>query len=351
MRLPTSLLLFAVVMGCETSTRTNDTLADGAPSDAAAVLDAASEPPTADAPDDVPAAETTFDVAQADGHEDASSDGFAPDATDDVTTDVITVDRPADARPTCQRSGVWKPTSNRIEIRFFNYWSGVSGYLQERSLLTSTQVAALDGLCLIPTPIIRLYDGRTYRVVVTDEDGTEASYRASESNYLEGNEGLPTIDIDSLDPFLSTFSCLNSRTFGPPGTVDGGPPWALARTMGTDSGCLNGVTVPAGCGQAWVKVKVDAPLAYRIEMLQCTAPATLRLFTPDGTMELAASDSGSGSPCPYVEHAFAQTGTYLISLDRSAGNVCDAGFGPPSDAFVRVRPVITPPADGGISIF
>jgi hypothetical protein len=351
MRLSTSLLLFAVLVGCEPSTRTDDTPTDGAPTDAATALDAASEPPTPDAPDDVPAADTTSDVGQDDGHEDTSSDGFAPDTTDDMTTDVITIDRPADARPTCQRSAVWKPTSNRIEIRFFNYWNGVSGYLQERSLLTSTQVAALGGLCLIPTPTSRLADGRTYRIVVSDEDGTEASYRASEGNYLEGNEGLPTIDIDSLDPFLATFSCLNSRTFAPPGTVDGGPPWTLARTMGTDSGCLNGVSVPGGCGQAWVKLKVDAPLAYRIEMFQCTALATLRLFTPDGTMELAASDAGSGSPCPYVEHAFAQTGTYLISLDRSAGNVCDAGSGPPSDAFIRVRPVITPPADGGISIF
>jgi hypothetical protein len=257
-------------------------------------------------------------------------DGAAPEATTDVPGDP-NADQPA----TCA-AGVWKVTSTRIEIRSSQFFSGRSGYLQERSLLTGAQLAALDGLCVIPTPTLRVADAGNYRITVTDDDGTQTSYRATEGNFLEDNLGLPTIDIHALEPFLDTFSCLWSRKMLPP-SVDAGPPWTNAPTMSTDSGCLNGVYVFSGC-RAWLKLKVDTPLAHGIEQFECTARTTLKVFTPDGATELAASDPGSGSMCPYVDYALAQSDTYVMSVEFQVPTNCFPNSGVGGDALLRVRP-------------
>ena len=88
-------------------------------------------------------------------------------------------DAGSDAPSTCTRS-VWKTTSSRIDIRSFQLFKGSSGYLHDRSLLTEAQLAALDGLCLIPTPTNLVADSMTYRITITDNDGTQTSYRATE---------------------------------------------------------------------------------------------------------------------------------------------------------------------------
>jgi len=322
-------VLVALLVGCG-STPTGETNVEGgadATPDDPPVTDAASEALIDDAVND------TAPIA------DATTDHSAPDTIDAVSGDVGT-----DVPPTWVGGSLWKATSRAVEIRTFNYWTGVSGYLQEREQLTTTQLAALDGLCLIPTPTFRHFDTMTYRITITERDGTKASYRASSYNHLDGNEGLPTVDIHSLEPFLATFSCVSSGSPTlPPPKVDGGPPWTVAPVMGTDPGCINGVFVPSGCRQAWVKLKVDAPLSTRLEVFECRgalsmgALSTLRLFTPDGATELAASNPASSSVCPYVDYAFARADTYVISIDRTAGTACDAGTGPAGDLLLRIR--------------
>jgi len=301
-------------------------MTDDATSDAALDGDATEVTPD---PSDAPVEDDATDATH-----DATHDGVR-----DGTTDAISGYTPTDS-PICQGGVVWKPTSSRIEIRAFNFWSGVSGYLQDRQRLTAAQLAALDGLCIIPTPTNRLADGMTYRIIVSDDDGTQTSYRASQGNFLEGNEGLPTIDINTLDPFLATFKCLFSRAPSqPPPPVDGGPPWTRAPEMGTDSGCLNGVDVRQGCVPSWVKVKVDTPRQHRIDVFECTGSVpALKLFSPDGTTELAASNPAPSSLCPYIAYNFDPAGTYLMSIERPTGTACDAGFVGNPDLYLRFQP-------------
>jgi hypothetical protein len=311
------------------------------------------EPSTTGSPD--AAAETTTAPDTVTEPPDAANDAL-PEAGPsnppaDVTTEHSVLDVTRDVKPetagdgdppaSCVGSGVgsvWKPTSSAIEIRAFHLFKGQSGYLQQRTQLTAAQMTALDGLCLIPTPTTRLTDSMTYRIVVADQDGTQTSYRASAFNYLDGNVGLPTVDVHSLEPFLATFSCtFSGEPRFPPTGADAGS-WDWAATMGTDPGCINGVYARSHCTPNWVKLRVDAPLTASIEVFECSGPqGGLRLFTPDGATVLAASSPGDASPCPYVSHAFAQAGTYLLSIDGHAGD-CDAGLGLVGDVSLRVRP-------------
>ena len=116
--------------------------------------------------------------------------------------------------------------------------------------------------------------------------------------------------------------------------------WTRAPEMGTDSGCLNGVDVRLGRVPSWVKVKVDTPRAHRIDVFECTGSLqTLRLFTPDGTTELAASNPAPGSLCPYLAYTFDPAGTYLMSVERRSGIGCDGGgFGGGPDLYLRFQP-------------
>ena len=318
MRIPAGFLSIVLLVGCGSTLNTKTNVQGGADA-------------------------TTDDTPATDASNEALPDEAASDTTPDAPLDVPITDATTgvatDGPPTCAGGSVWKTTSRGVEIRTFQYWTGVSGYLQEREQLTTTQLAALDGLCLIPTPTFRHFDTMTYRITIIDRDGSKASYRASSYNHLDGNEGLPTVDIHSLEPFLATFSCISSgNPTLPPPKVDGGPPWTVAPVMGTDPGCLNGVFVHPGCRQAWVKLQVDVPSSARLEVFDCMgALSTLRLFTPDGATELAASNPASSSSCPYIDHAFERADTYVLSIDRTAGAACDAGTGPAGDLLLRIR--------------
>ena len=83
-----------------------------------------------------------------------------------------------DESSTQPRGGeVWRATSTKIDVSSFGFWEGSAGYSKLRADMTPDQLKALDGLYVIPTPQNGYTaDNTSYRVLVTDADGSVAEW-------------------------------------------------------------------------------------------------------------------------------------------------------------------------------
>ncbi|WP_394848842.1 hypothetical protein LZC95_15480 [Pendulispora brunnea] len=224
---------------------------------------------------------------------------------------------------------IWKATSERIEIRSFGFWQGSSGYDQTRAKLSPAQLTALEGLRVIPHPTGESVDATSYRVRVTDQDGSVVEYRAALDNKVDSDEGpgaLPAIDIETLAPFLNTFQCMSAtETRG-----DAVP------TIHDDSGCLHGIFVPDACKDITLKWQSASAGDHRLELARCFDTTRIRVLSEDGTIELGAGATAVAPTCASLDVHLQQPGTYRVVLEKRNGAGCNAGGGA-GDMMLRVR--------------
>jgi len=262
----------------------------------------------------------------------------------------------------------WSESSARVELRSFGYWNGSSRFDAEREQLTPAQLEALEGLREIPTPDgPRGSDYVSYRVEITDADGSIAHYRAAQDNITDGDEGdlsLQTLDVHTLQPFLGTFHCLSaSQTRGdlrgaPVSGANGDPPEGSANTepaaappplvpanwteapavSSAAAGCLHGVFMPPACHDVWLELEVEAPGKYQLSSDGCFESLELAVFSSDGRRQLAAA-SGRSEACPALEQSFTEAGSYPLRLRKTNGAGCSA-TGSAGDFFFRVAPEV-----------
>jgi hypothetical protein len=169
-------------------------------------------------------------------------------------------------------AAVWTDTSAAVDVTSFGYWEGSSHYQKARADLSAAQLEALKGLRTIPTPTLVVADAVSWKLSITDVDGGVRIYRAAEFDHLDSDEGsgsasLPTIGMDSLKPFLATFSCLRER----------GVDVAWPRTLSTDPGCHNLSVLPdcrgafkfvlAGPDEVWISGSAPVDIRARLSRL------------------------------------------------------------------------------------
>ena len=259
-------------------------------------------------------------------------DGSTPDSEESQpdylaqTIGPVTTD---DGEWTCEPGTVWKASSRRIELVSFGFWQGSTGYRVDRAALTPAQQRALSGLCERPTPTEPLVsDLVSYRIKVTDADGSTVEYRAVPDNALEGDETehtLRTIDYGSLVPFLNAFKCLTASQSRVTRTtkIDPARPWASAPTLPSDPSCLNGVFAPYNCGETWLKLTVPAAKRQTLTTERCVGTLQIKVFDATAENELAASAASTAPRCPRLSYAFA-AGTYYVQLRKTNGTQsCD----------------------------
>jgi hypothetical protein len=243
---------------------------------------------------------------------------------------------------------VWKPSSQRIELTSFGFWQGSSGYAKDRGQLTAEQLAALEKLETTAPPTMEVYDGQSYRVRVHDRDGTVAEYRAAMGNVRDSDEGhgageLETIDITTLEPFLSTFDCVAARAAEGTARETDAPldPRSVEPEktvlLPTDAGCINGVFLPSTCSDALFTFEVREAGTFDIVGGRCVETLSLRLYTGDRTTLLAESSPGTNERCFTLRHAF-DVGTYAFILSKTNAAGC-AAHGMAGDTSLRVQPV------------
>ena len=243
---------------------------------------------------------------------------------------------------------VWKPSSHRIELTSFGFWQGSSGYAKDRADLSPRQLATLEELRTTAPPTMEVHDGNSYRVRVFDEDGSVAEYRAAIDNVRDSDEGssaarLPTLDMDTLQPFLSTFACVTARsaegtTRKTDETLD--PRKAdleSAVKLPADPGCINGLFLPATCSDTLFTLDVREPETFEIVGGRCLERLNLRLYTDDGTSLLAQSSPGTNERCFTLQHTF-DVGTYVLVLSKTNARGCSAE-GAAGDTTLRLRRV------------
>lgn len=232
--------------------------------------------------------------------------------------------------------GAWRATSAKIEISSFGFWEGSSGYAKSRGEMTPEQLKALDGLKIIPTPQNgHTADNTSYRVLITDADGTVAEYRAAFGNYVDGDEGQGalqkrTLDFASLRPFLSTFDCKAAKDVhyelrhtsepGDPKTAN----LSRATKLPTDLGCQNAIYVPAGCSDSFLQLELAAGGTYELSDSYCFEQMSLRLYSIDGGTKLAESTPSAGKTCFTMRYAF-EPGTYLLHFIKTNVGGCEEG--------------------------
>ena len=253
-----------------------------------------------------------------------------------------------DAGPTVESKPVWRPTSTRIEVSSFGFWVGSTGYAKDRAALTAEQLAALEGLRTTTPPEQMGADFTSYEVRVTDQDGSVARYRAAEGNVRDSDESanatsMPTIDIETLRPFLATIKCLSAKAVEPiprttnipldPKTAD----MSKAVAVPADTACTNGVFVPYGCSDSLLTFDVDAPATYEIVSGRCLEQLSLRVYTSDRTALLAESTPGSAESCFTLRHTF-QPGSYVLVFSKTNVAGCSQN-GRAGDTSFRVRKV------------
>jgi len=265
-------------------------------------------------------------------------------------TDAGIVDARAEAGagPTVENKAVWRPTSTRIEVSSFGFWEGSTGYAKDRAELTPEQLAALERLRTMTPPEQMGADFTSYEVRVTDEDGSVARYRAAEGNVRDSDESvnaasLPTIDIETLRPFLDTIKCLRAKAVEPiprttttpldPKTAD----MSKAVAVPADTACTNGVFVPYGCSDSLLTFDVDAPATYEIVSGRCLEQLSLRVYTSDRTTLLAESTPGTAESCFTLRHTF-EPGSYVLVFSKTNAAGCNQN-GKAGDTSLRVRRV------------
>jgi hypothetical protein len=263
----------------------------------------------------------------------------------------------------------WSETSARVELSSFGYWEGSSRFDAEREQLTAEQLRALEGLREIPTPDGPLgADFVSYRVEISDADGSVAHYRAAEDNITDSDEGdlsLRTLDVDTLRPFLGTFHCLtasqtrdglgNAPLPGadvPTGGANTAPSveaaarpvpenWADAPDVSTAAqGCVHGIFMPYTCHDVWLELQVEAPGTYQLRSEGCFESLELAVFSSDGEQQLATA-SGNREACPALEQTFTEAGSYPLLLRKTNGAGCSE-MGTAGDFFFRIASEANP---------
>lgn len=263
----------------------------------------------------------------------------------DVLAAVADIDVDRDDNPgACTPGLVWTSTSRRIEVRSYSFWQGSSGYRVERTALTAAQRTALNALCVRPQPTGPVFaDISAFQIDVTDNNGSVKSYRSAIDDLLDGDENdhsIPTIEYDSLKPFLATFRCLHAtetratRPRAGETLEQAGPPWQFAPVLPSDPGCLNGMIGGTGCQESWVKVTISAKKRMNFFTEKCVGVTQIRLYDQSGTTQIAASTASSAPSCPSLSYSF-NPGTYLLNLRKTnAGGSCMA-VGTSKDYWLR----------------
>ncbi|AKV00058.1 hypothetical protein AKJ09_06721 [Labilithrix luteola] len=237
---------------------------------------------------------------------------------------------------------VWKETSVQIAISSSGYWEGATGYAKDRADMSDEQLTAVAGLRTIqPRDVPRPADGTSIEVRVTDQDGSVATFRAEEFNVPAAAGALPTIDYDTLKPFLATIQCLAAhdvpsvaRTTEAP--VDpAGADVSSAVALPADTGCVNGVFVPYQCSDSFLTFDVQAPTTYDIVSGRCLENLSLRIYSNDRTTLLATSVPGSGDACFTLRHTF-DVGRYLLVMSKTNAAGCSVD-GKTGDTSLRIQ--------------
>lgn len=231
---------------------------------------------------------------------------------------------------------VWRASSARIDISSFGFWEGSSGYSKLRADMTPEQLKALEGLKVIPTPQNgHTADNTSYRVLVTDADGTTAEYRAAAGNYVDGDEGQgalqkKTLEFDTLRPFLKTFECKAAKDMHyeprktPVPTEPTSANLSRATKLPSDLGCQNAIYVPSSCSDSFLQLELVAGGTYDLSDSYCFEQMALRLYSSDGTTKLAESTPGSDKTCFTMRYTFAP-GNYLLHFIKTNLAGCTDG--------------------------
>ena len=223
----------------------------------------------------------------------------------------------------CVHGRVWKSTSVRLEFSSFGYWEGSTGYVSDRATMTSAQLSALDQLCVIARDDTRdMVDATNYSFVITDADGSRATYSATSDN-----DGPGKLDYNSIKPFLDSIHCLHAkdiRTEAP----------ATASILEPDPACLNGVFVPCACQDIWLRFSVQEPGTYTLRLERCFDTMSLDLFGLDASTLLAGT-TVTAPDCPAVAYTFDAAGQYPIRIKKADAAGCSAA-GKCFDSTVRV---------------
>lgn len=238
---------------------------------------------------------------------------------------------------------VWKPTSARIEIRGFGFFSGSFAYVVARDALTAEQRTSVEGLRLLAAkPTARVADIEDFGIRIVDANGDVAEYRATEGDALSGDEGtqrqaLPTVAYRTLEPLLKTIHCLGARAtpFGVGG--DSAPKLAdavltKAPTLPQDTGCSNGLFVPYDCSLSAQRLEVPAGATYRITPERCFERTTLHLFRADDSSLVV--ESPAGTACQPLE-ASLTPGSYWLLVNKANASGCPSQ-GTAGDQLYRV---------------
>jgi hypothetical protein len=209
---------------------------------------------------------------------------------------------------------VWKPTSARIEVSRFSYFEGSSVYSIARADLSEVQRAALDGLCAFETfETIPVGDSPGYAVRITDQDGSVREYSAVDGN-VSLRQGVETIAMQTLVPFLETFSCVSSDTVAVL-DGDGGTPPRLT----LDKHCVHGVRFRES-GTMVVGFTVSEEATYAARLTSCDFPVQLRFLRADKTTV------AEGTPNCGVLSQRLPPGEYLLSFEKPSSGQAWASF-------------------------
>src|SRR5690606_5287572 len=158
------------------------------------------------------------------------------------------------------------------------------------------------------------------------------TYRAAFANIRDSDESaealeLPTIDVETLKPFLATFQCLHAKEVPSiprssdapldPSTVD----TSKASKLPADLGCINGVFVPYGCCDSVFTFDVASAATYELSTGRCIERLSLRVYASDRSTLVAEGSPGGDETCVNLRHAL-EPGSYLVVLGKTNAAGC-----------------------------
>ena len=230
---------------------------------------------------------------------------------------------------TTSTTPAWTADSHALDVTCGSFFGGSMEFRATRDQLSAPQLALLSSLAVIEPKQECWEDLQSCTIAITDTRGEVKSFGSIQLDAQCAVPSSPVISYDSLTPFLQTLGCRYSKA-----SFSGADPGVVP-----DLRCKNGLFT-SGPGTVAVNLLVDAPATHHIELDGCNranqlGKLTATLLLPPDTSPLATlapvdpASSGPDGACASIDYAFAQPGTYQLSI------VIADGYLPVGDFFLK----------------
>jgi hypothetical protein len=202
------------------------------------------------------------------------------------------------------------PSSETIEISWFNYFRGGYRFARRIDELSSEQRELADAIHVVPPTGDCWEDAIGMSITVTAEDAQQEFH----ANEFTGtcDRDVTLVDFEAVTALLTTVDCLSAKGYD-------GETAETAPSITANDGCFHGLFNASGARPDWwFRAEIPSAGEYAFVIDGCgDRRIVLNLFEADATTNLA--NTSDTLECPTLTHTFTAAGSYVLRVSMLGG--------------------------------